>query len=349
MPKHFSPRDLAELKIEHFIFHIITKEAEGPRFLDAVPLVQSQFEFFREQFKLAAATSVEYQFIDPENSSTYQDIDKLVTTPNQNFVAATKRLAQSFHSYHRGNVNDGIFIIALVALPQAGRLLFLVKMDYEKVLDFVVQDEAQTSRAILREVTNPIVQSKEAIQKVAIVDVGKQYDWDVLANDRATGSQPTVSRYFSDFLQIKPLETDVSWMNKTVATALEWARSNKEELSALPGHYKEKAVDYMESHPVFETDEFVDNMLHEEPEDLRPTLTASFRNVLDQTGISAVSYSPDYEALSDKPGRMITKEGVRIEFKGSMAANFIEIREPDETGEKVYQIIIRTEDIEFKK
>jgi len=349
MPKHFSPHDLAELKIEHFIFHIIAKEEEGPRFLDAVPLGKDQFEFFKEQFKLAVATSVEYQFIEPDTSSTYRDIDELVSTPNQNFVSATKRLAQSFHSYHRGNVNDGIFIIALVALPEAGRLLFLVKMDYEKVLDFVVQDVEESSQAILREVTNPIVQSKEAIQKVAIVDVGQQYEWDVLANDRATGSQPTVSRYFSDFLQVKPLENDLSWMNKTVATALEWARSNKDELAELPGHYKEKAVEYMESHPVFEADEFVDNLLHEEPKDLRPTLTASFRNVLDQQGISAVTYRPDFESLSAKPSRMITQEGVRIEFRGSMAANFIEILEPDQTGEEVYQIVIRTEQIEFKK
>ena len=350
MASIFTTGELADLHIEHFIFHLITKEGDKPRYLDQIELAAEQAAFFKEQFRLAAGRSTEYLFSDPEHASVVADIRELVERPVERFLPQSKRLATSFHSYHRGNVNDGIFIIALVALPAGKRLLFLIKMDYEQVLDFELESIGDaTVRAILHEVTNPIVQSREAIQKMAIVDIDGHYRWDVLAHDRATGSRPEVSQYFADFLQMRKLETDADWMNKTVSATLDWARRNRKELSQLPGDYKEKAVEYMETRPVFAPDDFIETVLTEEPPEQSTPLKASFSNFLDHRGIAAAHFTPDLEALDEKRSRLVTQEGVVVEWKGTQERNFIEIRSPAQSADGLYHIVIRTENIDFKR
>ncbi len=350
MEPRFSTNDLSNLQIEQFVFHIIIKEEHTPRYLDDVPLTQSQSDFFKEQFRLAAKRSHEYEFTDRETSLTYQMIDELVTRPIERFIPISKNLTGSFHSQHRGNVNDGIFIIALVRLPETGKLLFLIKMDHEEVLDYELRNiDHNVTTAILREVTNPIVQSKEAIQKVAIIDVSERYPWDILANDRATGSRPEVSNYFADFLQMKPMETEEKLMNKTVDATRDWAGINKAELQQLPGKIKEKAVTFMEHRPVFEADSFVEEILAEEPAERQEMLKSSLVNFLDQEGIANLTYSPNYDGLDNKPSKLLTSENVELRWKGSMESNFIEIKKPEETGDRLYHILIKTQNIDFKK
>jgi hypothetical protein len=350
MEPRFSSSDLTNLQIEQFVFHIIIKDKDIPRYLDNVQLTQTQLEFFKEQFCLAAKISHEYEFIDRETSSTYQMINELVNSPIEKFIPISKKLTGSFHSQHRGNVNDGIFIIALVRLPETGRLLFLIKMDHEKVLDFELRDiDHNVTTAILRKVINPIVQSKEAIQKVAIIDVSERYPWDILANDRATGSRPEVSNYFASFLQMKPMETEEKLMNKTVDAAREWARINKAELQQLPGKIKEKAVTFMEHRPVFEAESFAEEILAEEPDERQERLKVSLVNFLDQEGIANRSFSPNYDGLYNKPSKLITGEDVELRWKGSMENNFIEIKKPEETGDGLFHILIKTQKVDFKK
>lgn len=350
MEARFSSSDLNNLQIENFIFHIIIKNEDTPRFLDEVPLTQRQSDFFKKQFRLAARRSHEYEFKDKQTSLIYQQINELVGRPDEHFLSISKSLTRSFHSQHSGNVNDGIFIVALVALPEAGRLLFLIKMDHEEVLDYELRDlDHDITLAILREVTNPIVQSREAIQKVAIVDISDRYPWDALANDRATGSRPEVANYFAGFLQMKPMETEEKLMNKAVDFTREWAGMNKSELQQLPGKIKEKAVTYMENSLVFEAENFADVVLAEEPEERQESLKNSLVNYLDQKGIASLTFSPVVDELANKPNKLITNEDVELRWKGSMESNFIEIQKPDETEDGLFHILIKTQNIEFKK
>lgn len=346
MVQYFKSADLENLKIDHFIFHIIVKEEDQPRFLDSVPLTEGQTAFFKEQFKLATRRSHEYQFTDQERSEAYRDIHLMVSEPAQHFVEASKRLASRFHGLHSGNAKDGIFIVAQVSLTDGARLFFLIKMDHKDVLNYSLKNADHSTQAILRMVANPIVQSTEAIQKVAIIDISGSHEWDVLASDRGTGSKPTITGYFSNFLQIQEMPTAVKWMNKAVDTVQEWALVHIGELDQLPGIIKEKAIAYMENNPEYEAADFVNTLLSTEAEENVERLRGSLMQYLDEEGLSNITFAPQPSQIKDKKNKLITREGVTITWRGSLKGNFIEVRKPEETGDGLYHILIRTETIQ---
>src|SRR5690606_31967388 len=126
-----------------------------------------------------------------------------VDDPDKNFYEISRHLTASFKTHHKKTTSDGVFITSLVSVKDKTDILFLLKLDHKKVYEY----KRAGNKAILEEIKNTFVEDKKAIQKIAIVDVGDYYLWDVLAYDRNPGQGKSISVFFSDFLAVHERET----------------------------------------------------------------------------------------------------------------------------------------------
>lgn len=352
MNQHFTPRDLAQLEIEHFIFHIIVKDDDKPTHLDEVPLTDEQKLFFKKQFREAGKHATEYEFTDPESSPVVQQLKQMEDDPQTHFIPTSKTMATLFHSYHKGNAKDGVMILAIVRLDNGCRLLLILKLDNQLVLRYKVTRSGHVLKAILEEVTNPLVQSKETLQKLAIVDIGEKFAWDVLAFDRKTNT-PRVGQYFENFLTMKMRETEVQLMEDSVKAVRQWATINRDELDEKQqiSDYKERAIQYMELHDLFESDTFIEYVVQDENVQRKGNLKTSLEAHFEGEGIAGRSFSPKPEFLKEnlRKHEIRTAEGVKVQWTGPAEASFISFKEPSDETEGLHEINIRTERIDTLK
>ncbi len=348
MDSHFTPQDLQRIAFKKFIFHVIVKDDDKPTLLDEVPLTDEQEKFFKDRFRDAGKRSTEYEFLDKKNSLVVKQLDKMLKNPENDFLEISKELAISFHSYHKGNATDGIMVVAFVSLDDGKDLLLILKIDHQSVLRYKIDRSEEAVKAILEEVTNPIVKSKEALQKLAIIDVGHNYDWDVLAFDSKT-STVRVGQYFENFLTMKMRETEVRLMETTVKAVRQWATINQMELDKDQhiSDYKERAIQYMEMHDQYETEQFLEYVVKDDLPERKDKLQSSLKGFLENEGVAGRNFSPQPELLKANQRRheIQTEEGVKIQWSGSPEQNFIEFREPSNGTDGMYEINIRSHQI----
>lgn len=339
--------DRANFQIERFIFHIIIEDDELPTFLESVEITPSQIEFFKERF-VEASEGTQYVFAEREHSNFYNNCCELVANDGQNFLRLSKTLTQDFKTHHIGTVNDGVFVVAIVNTGDENKLVFLIKMDHSKVLRYILQNTPEGRRATMEEVFNSIVEDKKAMQKVAIVDLGERYSWDVLAKDRnkTTG----IADFFLNFMNVIERETSSQLTIRAVASARQWAVAAKEQFPELPeaSVIKHRAIQYMDTHTIYDNDSFMDMVLVNQDEnrdqDRELEKRNSFNNFLIEKGVAGQSFEPKPNSISRKEKENIrrTREGVEIKWEGEPSANGINIEEPGLNTNQLYNINIKT-------
>ena len=72
-----------------------------------------------------------------------------------------------------------------------------------------------------------------------------------------------ISEYFRKFLSVTEREHDSHWTREAVRAVTAWAFENEGALSDDASGYKHRAITYMDTHAVFETDGFIDMVLNE--------------------------------------------------------------------------------------
>ncbi|ALC15615.1 hypothetical protein DSOUD_0828 [Desulfuromonas soudanensis] len=342
------------LIIEDFIFHVILKDEETPRYFDAVTFrSQSQRDFFKEII-LLAAVGTQYVFADPENSDFVQNCQEIIANPAERFVPLSRTLANSFRQLHIGHVNDGVFIAARVSMLIDGHrqsFISLLKVDYANVLQHV-RDRIGTDDVVtFNEITESIAEDKKTIQKWAFIDVGNHFGWDVLAQQRGRlGKQAdtteAIADYFKQFLGVTERETDSVLTRAVVQEASAWARQ-QEGLPEIPNNYKARAFDYMGASDNFDTDDFINLVVRDEDPERKQRLMGSLREHLAAKGLAGQTFTPRAGSLikSQKKNTLKTTNGVTLTWEGQAEDRGIMIEQERKNGYK--HITIRTPDFDL--
>ena len=297
-----TPAEKASIIIDHFIFHIIIAGEENPTTLAEVVLTDEQRNFFRERLA-QAAEGTQYLFTD-DHASTPRRCARILEDPGEHFLDESIGLAQDFLNQHRRNMSNGVFVVAVIHLERGNEripLISLIKMDHTHVLEYLTEQTEDGLVAKLHEVLNTFVEDKSALQKVALIDPGEYYAWDVLARER--GSSETIRDYFKGFLSVKEREDASHWTRHAISAVTSWAFENKPRTSQISFiNYKARAISYMETHGEFRTDGFLDMVVLDDDPDRRQTLRTSLYDRLAEKGVAGQTFAP-------KPGSI--KKSVR--------------------------------------
>lgn len=343
MPKEsvLSLEEKASITIEEFIFHIIIQEEDEPRYLDAVVISDEQKQFFRDRL-IDVSQGNQYIFSDKETGATYKLCTDILADAASNFLDASKSLTADFKSRHSKNTSNGVFITALARIEGKRDLIFLVKLDHKKVYRYQITD----AKALLEEIKNTFIEDKSAVQKVALIDVSDYYIWDALVYDRAKPGG--ITDYFKNFLAVKLRDTPSKWTTDAIRHPQRWASSNRDLLDPdqQPYHYKERAIQYLSTTSLFNTDDYINFVIQDEDEDRRKALKNSFGAYITEAGLSGQEFSPNKGSLNKRAKKHVirTSEGATLEWSGPAEDANIKIdRVPDGNG--LSTITIKTSNI----
>lgn len=329
------------IKIEEFIFHIIIQEEEEPRYLDAVTISEEQKAFFRDRL-IDVSQGNQFIFSDKENSLTYKSCKSIIEDRKENFLQSSKSLTADFKSRHSKNTSNGVFITALAKISGNRDLIFLVKLDHKKVYRYQVED----SKALLEEIKNTFIEDKSAIQKVALIDVSDHYIWDALVYDRAKAGG--ITEYFKNFLAVKLRDTPSKWTTDAIRHPNKWASDNRSIIDPeqQPYHYKERAITYLSTTSLFDSEAYIDYVVVDEDEERRNKLKSLFREYITEKGLFGQEFAPNKGSITAKTIKHTVKtaEGVTVEWKGDASDANISVSD-NKTSDGLYSITIKTHEL----
>lgn len=339
------------LDLVQFIFHIIdpdaTDEMERVVYLDEVMLQEKQKEFFLDRLRDIAEGT---QYVFKEDAVFLREKSAALLNDPEQFNQISRQLTEDFASRHDGQMAAGVFVVAIVSyLVSAGRpsqLLLMVKMDKRPTFSYTHNTVDGKRIARMTDIPNALNETKQAIQKSAVVDVSDNFAWDVLAYDRV---QKHLSTYFRGFLGVIERQVDSALTRDTFAIVKKWANSLSPE--AIPENedalgYRGRALNYLRDHDEFDTDEFINAVVRDEDAERKSILSAQLREALVEKGIAGQRFTPRPESLQRKERKQIyqTDEGVTIVFEGAKEAAGLSI----ESGPDGTVISIRTGGYQIK-
>ena len=146
-------------------------------------------------------------------------------------------------------------------------LIALIKMDQKKVLEYELEVTEEGRIAKMREIADSFIESKEAVQKVAIIDIGDTFSWDILAKERK--KTEGIADYFRNFLNAQMRDTSSSLTRKTVNEVSKWSKIHSAVIKDIPeyvertsdpaSYFKSRAVSFMNANEgvAFNADNFI--------------------------------------------------------------------------------------------
>lgn len=338
--------DKQSLEIKKFIFHVILKEQDEPDYIEEVTLTEKQLDFFKDRL-IDASKGFEFLFRE-ENGTVKQLSTTILAGDDEQFKIASKQLAGHFKICHTTNANDGALIIALVSMG-AKEFVFLLKTDNQIVYPYKIKDH----KAYWEEVLQSFVESKEAIQKGAIVSMTGDYDWNVVAFDAKKAANKTIGDYYRTFLDVIDLKNSEVLTKAVIAEMRTWHQAKKEELGLGEdfSKVKHKTIEYLENTDEFKEEELITNILVALPVDNgnKEEIKTSIQSHLEQEGLSGLNFKPLLAAIDNrkKKNEVVSKEGVTISWTGEAKDRLVEI--PDQKQDDgYYHIVIKTEEFNFK-
>lgn len=334
------------LEISEFIFHVIDPDQEGPLYLSEVELESQQIEFFRERI-LEVSKGTQFEFLDKESGLTYKACESLIENTEENFVTESKRLAHHFTSLHEGRMSPGVFIISILKVNTGegeASLVSLIKMDYRRVLQLKVDGEKGT----LQEIVQALVEDKASLQKVALVDVGDNYVWDVLGVDKKT--RESVADYFRRFLGVQEREDASVLTRRAFSEVKKWASENKEKLpeGEDPSTFRNRAYEYFNTHTTFDTEEFLEMVVYDYDMDRKKELELSLQDRLESIGVAGQTFPVKPGSLKHpNQNRIKTDTGVAISWEGPAEAKNVELPK-SKSNDDFYHIVIKTPEYQLE-
>lgn len=345
-----SGAEIASLEVTHFIFHIIDPAEDSTvEYLDeTIQLSPRQYDFFLDRLREAARGT---QFTFDDDSELKAKVERLIARPNTAFVEATQDIAKWFAQFHVGRrTSPGVVVFALARIAidrtQHRRLLFLLKLDHRPVLQYTLSSASGKRVAAIAEVTNALVEAKEAVQKSALVDISDHFAWDVLASERSETGPGEITRYFRTFLGARELEQPSVLTRRAIQSVSRWARKldpDQKPDDEDTASYRERAVSYMSGATRFDTDDFIAAVVRDHEQARRSRAMDTLREELATQGVAGQTFSPKPDSVSSAIKRTIlkTREGVTIQYEGNREnVGVIVEDDPDYAGHK--RIIIRT-------
>lgn len=331
--------------INKFIFHIISKDEDKPIYLDEVSLTDEQKKFFQNRIS-EVAEGTQFGFVDKENNSLTKLCQNLHT--DILFIENSRIITNEFKKFHSGNMSGGAFIVSTFDMLDKDdstiSLIALIKMDHKKVLEYNYSDDENNRQVQLREIAKSFIESKEAMQKVAIIDVADEFKWDILAKER--GKSEGITEYFKKFLDAHEQDTPSILTRRTVQEASRWARINNDNLKDIPelkekttdfsSYIKTRAIDFLESKDgvTFNSADFYSHILYSNSftsasKSKIDNLEANLKDHFIDKGIEGQVFvlRPNSITPTISKTKKKTEEGVIIEWQGDAVDNGILIEE----------------------
>ncbi|WP_049065877.1 nucleoid-associated protein [Acinetobacter seifertii] len=341
---------LDSLEIEKFIFHIVNPDASTEEdqviYMDEVELQPNQRTFFLERLK-EIAEGTQYIF-----RQDIPNIKESCESLESDFDTFSRTIAANFSLQHSGRMSGGLFVVCVVKyLASANnykKLIFLVKMDNQPSITYEYKEVEGKKIATVTDIKNALNESKKAVQKSALIDIGNVFLWDVLAFDRIY--KPTLAGFFRKFLGVKERNTNTQLTQIAFQTVKEWARTIP--LNELPdgedaATYTQRALNFLCDNDIFDTELFINTIIRdEENPDRKLSFSQSLKEKLNEKGVAGQSFTPQPNSIKpkDRKHTYITAEGITITFEGSHEAVGFVIQKTQQ-GSK---IIIETDEVSLK-
>lgn len=289
--------EIAKLRIDKFIFHVVHHGAVDPILLDQVPIGAFE-QFFLDR---VIETLRGNRFVFSRGSLTRESLAAVRTSPRR-FVEESKRLARAFHSGDQ-RIKRGVLIV--IALSAGSRPLYsLIKYDHERVLSYDLQE----TKAILRAVVNNFTESKDALQKSALIEL-KGHGGDLVVIDRT--KRTGITTFFQDFLGVERQHTEADMTTELTKALVTTVKKHVNDLPlAITSRVKPRLVEIATRRGAFEADQFFGDFFGADGTD---AIKATFESELASRAISGESF--DYDKLSlpvAGPTTFVTSEGVRL-------------------------------------
>lgn len=316
------------LAIVDFIFHIIDPDVDDPDdrviYLDEVVLEERQKKFFLDRLRDIAEGT---QFVFKEDAAFVREKTAALVGEPDNFNQLSRQVTEDFAGRHEGHMSAGVFVVAVVSYLAAPgdvkKLVLLVKMDRSPTFSYSHKTVQGRRIAKMTEIPNALNETKQAIQKSAVIDVSDHFAWNVLAFDRV--QRPLLGQYFRAFLGVTERQVDSALTRLAFATVKHWADRLSSE--AMPENedafgYRGRALNYLRDHDVFDTDSFIDTVVRDEDPTRKATLSAQLRENLVEKGVAGQQFTPRPESVQPRERKQVyeTKEGVVIQFEGAKEA-----------------------------
>lgn len=216
----FDEHQLAALRIEQMVFHLVGPKAENFVRLEAID--PGPFTgFFLERIG-SVNSGAPYEFTDA--SATRERLARISADPSR-FQDESEKLADDFQREHGGATAAGAFLVFRLTAG-AEEFFALLKYDDETVLTYDVEEaDGGRKRVNLEALERTFVQNREALQKSALVRL-TDGGGELRVLDRR--NQQKVARYFEAFLAAKRLHDDADLTERLVKLTRDLIRANKD-------------------------------------------------------------------------------------------------------------------------
>jgi 37-kD nucleoid-associated bacterial protein len=216
--------ELESLQIEQSVFHIV-----GPG--DEHFLLLAAFDAGRyAPFFLGRVRSVNggnrYEFLD--DAPVRRQLAR-ISNDKSAFQEESEKLATAFNEAHGGSAAVGAFLIFSLSC-NTGRLFALLKFEDEKVLSYRYDQERARSgkpRPTFGEIDRTFVQNRNALQKAALVRLGRDRD-DICVVDSQNPQRPAA--YFERFLLARRQRTEAELTKAIVQITRNIAQKHQDSL-----------------------------------------------------------------------------------------------------------------------
>lgn len=327
--------------IKKFIFHVIEPNPDPAKKMaavvevDEVTLEPEQRKFFENRFR-STAEGTQFVFT-PYGGDLKQTGLDILKNPNS-FTQISKTLARNFTELHKGQMSDGVFVVALIEYEfkkgQKEHALFLVKINKQSSFPYNYIKNEKTGKVVAKIENSPtsLVQDNKAISKSAIIDLTDEFLWDVLATD--ANGHPSITDYFKDFMSVTEREKDSVLTYKANSALRQWTKNN---ISSLPegenfNTFTGRGFEYIKANNEFNTEDFIKHVIKGGDKNSEKDLKRSLREHLNNKGVGGQKFKLYESAIknADKTNKYKTEEGVELQYSGDEEKAGIKIEEKDE-------------------
>ncbi|MBB3396119.1 nucleoid-associated protein [Rhizobium sp. BK060] len=314
--------EIEQLRITHFIFHVVHHGQPEPILLDAVPIGLGSVpigDFERFFLGRVSDTLKGNRFDFTAGSLTRDNLAAIASAPGR-FVDVSQTLARQFHSHDDLRIKRGVLIV-MVLRTGTRRLYSLIKYDHEKVVAFDVQD----TTAILTDVVNSFTESPAALQKSALIELMQQ-GGELAIIDRNT--RTGISGFFERFLGVTRRHSETEMTKGIVDATLKTVQRHRLELpSDITTRVKPKILEITQNRTSFDAEQFVGDFFGAHGSD---AIRATFQGELERRNLAGEAFTYDRSAVpAAGPRKYVTNEGIRLVVPESALGTFSQTTDSD--------------------
>jgi hypothetical protein len=296
----------SNIKIEHFIFHIVHQGEEKTYLLDETPL--GKYESFFADRIIETIEGNRFKFLD---SSLVMNFLHEINSDINDFVPISKKMAEHFQSFQNDLIKPGVLILMVIKIAKE-RFFSIIKYDHEEVLAYKLDKKG--SKAILEEVSNSFTKSKDSLHKSALIKLGNKTG-ELLIIDKKVRSD--ISVFFKGFLGVERKYSQTELTTRVERIVLDVTKKYRNELPQdFLRSIRKNVYDISQSGIEFTHDAFYDKIfgIHGN-ENIKKDYYKSFK----KSDIFGEVFSFDKKVLR-KPRKIKirTEEGIQISYDDSV-------------------------------